>query len=585
MALPERVEPKQLPYAIEKGFEYLARIATKPYVLKTGEKFTPITRAVAIYALGSDVFRRETYDRQTRTWSWADYGINSFLDVITRIGKIAPKAKEGIEIEGEMALADRIGNEARLLTFTDKKKSKAWTIADRARENPQVATHGHPHERRFERLVEMEIMNIGFLRHGPENIKRWIQLPFIESWTHDLDQAITEQRNIEDGTNLRTKAAHGEAGAVIAWLLLPVLEKAGEFSRPEAVRLTVGVMVADMLHDKPELIQKRLTSLVTAADLRENPEALMSAWEKGAVNIFSFTLKDLMIVLRLGKTRAGFVTEKTPNGLYPATDEVYRKQLKVMGEDDSQTFAERLRFKDENDKQAFLHTLVVGEVADLLDMLIPPGESLLRKLLTPLNESRPLIRNTGVENFMDSVFTGPGNLAAKEDSFFRRAMWEIFHTFNFLERSTVGQDPFIQNLFYSLFRGSLVFFQGIIPALMQKDTGRIKEIYQARGDKLRLKAARRHHNAAVGQRLPVIEADLVKEQRAVEAILQAMPIANSSGKYGQRDRDFVLECIQAMEKHIPFPMNFVPVNLPYLSWDSLGSIRPKIVHEEGVIYG
>lgn len=343
MTLAERVEILKLPQAAETFFRYVANIAKRPSVLDAGEHFTPVTREIAVWVLGSDVFKRETFDRRSREWRLSQYSL----------WELIPATREGIQIEGEMALADRIANETRMLVFKDREKGKAWIIAERARENPLVAGHGHPHERRVERLSEIIIMCIGFLRHGPENIKRWIQMPFLQSWTHDLDEAITEQRNLEEATNLKPKAGHGEAGAVIAWLMLPFLEKAGEFDHAEAVRLTAGVMVGNMIHDKPELIHKRLTSRVTAASLRDNPESLFHAWEKGEVKVFSFTLADITTVLRLGKAKAGFVTKETPNGLYPTIEAIYRKRLKEMGEKTSQTLEEMLGFKDENEKLAF----------------------------------------------------------------------------------------------------------------------------------------------------------------------------------------------------------------------------------------
>lgn len=77
MTLPEGVEVNRLPQAVETFFRYFANIAKKSYVLDVGEHFSALKRANVILALG---------------------------------------------------LADRIGNEARLLAFTDKEKGKAWTI-------------------------------------------------------------------------------------------------------------------------------------------------------------------------------------------------------------------------------------------------------------------------------------------------------------------------------------------------------------------------------------------------------------------------------------------------------------------------
>jgi len=565
--MQERLETKKLSQAAETFFRYFANIAKRPSVLDEGEHFNALTRNIAVWALGIDVFQRETFRRESRKWRLSQY---SWLELI-------PAAREGIQIEGEMALADRIANETRELAFRNKDKGGAWEIACRARENPLVAGHGFPHERRAERLIEIIIMGVSFLRHGPENIKRWIQMPFLQSWTHDLDEAITEQRNIEEGTNLKPKAAHAEADAAIAWLVLPFLEKAGEFSHAEAVRLTAGVMIGNMIHDKPELIKKRLSSKVTAASLRDNPEALFEAWEKGKVSVFSFTLADVMTVLKLSKAKAGFVTKESPNGLYPTIEEIYKKRLKTMSADNSQTLGELLGLINENDKKAFLHILDVFQIADQLDMLIPPRESLLRKLLTPLNRFRPLIRNTEVRIFMHAVNYGKGNLLPHEDSVFNRAMWEILHTHKLLQNSLIGSDPFMQNLFYSLFAENLQFFRETIPDLLHNNVEEIHKIYDGRMEKIRIKAAKKGNSEEVKQRLAMIEANLLAEKKAVIDILRMMPVSNLSGQYDKKDEEFVLKCVREIKPSINTPKDFVAVRLPY-GWDTLSLGIPKVIH-------
>lgn len=565
----ERAEVKQLPRATETFFRYFANIAKRPSVLNLGEKFNAVTREMTVWALGIDVFKRETFDRETREWHINQYSLK----------EIIPATREGIRIEGEMALADRVGNETRWRMINDKEKGKAWKIFLRARENPANSDHGWPHERRMERLIEMIVMGVDFLRHDKENIKNWIQLPFIYSSNHDMDQVITEQRNIENKTELKPKAMHGEAAGAMAWLFKPFLGKSGEIEKQQLLREVVGLIIIDMLHDKPELIQKRLTSQVTAASLRSNPENLYQAWEKGEVNVFSFTLADLMTVLRMGKEKAGFVTAETPNGLCPDIEKIYKKQLKSMSEDYSQTFGEMIAFKDENDKKAFLHTLDVCVITDFLDMLVPPRESLVRKFLAPVSRKRPLFRKMPVGEFKNLIISGEGNIPPENDFDLRRFMWEVFHTFDFLRQSSVGKHTFVQRILDTLLVENISFIKQTMPDLMQSNTVEIDAITNERLKRLDIKAKRRMFESGFPpEKLARAERELKEQHEALLKILSEKSVSNESGQYDNRDLELAIKYIESVEKELNIPENYFPLKLPYFGYDSLSSRGPKLIH-------
>lgn len=215
-------------------------------------------------------------------------------------------------------------------------------------------------------------------------------------------------------------------------------------------------------------------------------------------------------------------------------------------------------------------------------MLVPPKESFLRKLLTPLNKFRPLIRNTEVRIFMNAVLFGSGNLLPDQDSIFNRAVWEIFDIRKKLKSSTIGKDPFIQNLFFSLFTENLDFLREMMPDLLQNNFAGIQKIYEERIKRIRLKAAKRGSGEAVRQRLAEIEANLLAEEQVVIRVLQQMPVSNLSGKYDDKDAQFVIRCIREVNQKFSPQNNYIAVKLPY-GWDTLGLGLVKVVHADALL--
>ena len=107
-----------------KAKEMFSSFGRQPYLLEAGEQFTSAQRKETVMKLGMDSWLRESFERGTRVWTLAKYGITSISSFVIRGLRLGAHAVEGIEFSGEMALADRIGNETRLSVFADKEKGK-----------------------------------------------------------------------------------------------------------------------------------------------------------------------------------------------------------------------------------------------------------------------------------------------------------------------------------------------------------------------------------------------------------------------------------------------------------------------------
>jgi hypothetical protein len=473
-----------------QAIEVISNFGKRPYLLETEEQFTPGGRQTAVMILGLDSWIRETFERGTRVWTLAKYGITSVSSFVIRGLSLGAHAMEGIEFSGEMALADRIGNETLLLAVNDKEKGKAWAGFARARENPLLSDHGRPHERRIERLVEMMVWGVDWLRHGSENIKQWILLPFLFSWIHDMDQSSTLQRNLDNKTKLKAKLMHNAAGAIKAKLLQPFLEKAAGISGEAADRLVAGLTVINLVHDEPEMIQKRLSSTGRAADYRQDPQELFNRWQTGEINPFSLTYGDVMTILRIGKQSGGFIIKDTPNGLEPMMEKIYKKRLRVLSGENDKTLGEIIGFKDQNDEKAFRHVLDICIIADLMDMYIPAGESMLKKFMVQVSRERPLFRNMRNARFLRAI-KGKGNVDKEIDSDFRRMVWEIQNTFMVADQTQVGRDPFVREMIKTAAVEGLAVYYEDLPELMAGSFSPALSVYLNRETLLAEKAFRR----------------------------------------------------------------------------------------------
>lgn len=283
--------------------------------------------------------------------------------------------------------------------------------------NPLIGDHSRWHERRVGLIKRMLLMNIWFLRHGEERVTEWLVAGEIYDSHHDKDQAITQQRNLNNKTGLKSKSMHDAAGAVRIGIFPDLLAKAGDLTDKEAETQLTAAMVMILVHAEPELMQARLTTAGRAADYRHDPQSLFDAWMKGKINVFSLTKADTATILSIGKAIDGFVTKDTPFGLDPDFESFNGNQtrLKKFSRENDTTLGEILGFSEaeitryrknrysinieeksrDHRFRSFIHMTHVQGLADLIDMYHPGLESLFRKVLVPYSRARPWFRMKG----------------------------------------------------------------------------------------------------------------------------------------------------------------------------------------------
>lgn len=452
-------------------------LAKRDYILDVGQGL-PAGREkdILTLALGFDAWWRETRLRKGRDWSLADYGIKTPQDFFRSLSHLPGVAVEGIMFCGQMALADRGGNE--LIQRVIRHGGEFGFFLNQARENPLNSDHARPHTRRMERRGESMMMNVEFVRHGPENIGDWLPAFFISTETHDcFDQLLVQEKNRQTGTDYDAKKAHGPAAAVVVGVFSQELAQTYEVTIDRVDRIIGAVMLMNAIHGEPKLVQKRLTAAGQAADFRHDSILLAAKWKEGEVNAYSLTYDDIVVITIEGKKTVDLVSEATPHGLDPRLESDSGDKIKARLQD-KRTLIELMRFKDGNDQQAFEHCLNFFELADMLDMIGSPQASLLRKLLVPRSWRRPLVVIDKASDRVDQT----------QESDFKRACWELDNIFAVARQSRVGRSPYVQKLLAETVAENLRVLKYTLPILMKGNMRVIDKIYLHREQKLAVKA-------------------------------------------------------------------------------------------------
>jgi hypothetical protein len=480
-------------------------------------------REVLIYGLGLDYWVRNTIVRGGRDWTITSYK-DHFLE--KGLSEIYKRGTEGIHFSGEAALADRIANET---IMREEQKVNRWgELLNDARENPLLSDHGYKHERRVEILLEMILNNVWFLRHGEEKINGWLDSAFLAVSTHDMDQNLSQHRNLS-GEKLRTKTGHGEASALLVWLLKDSFSKSGEFSQEVLLRKTTATMVFNLLH-KQDKLTSRLQAKESASAYRYDPVALRDAWEQDMIDFITLTPQDILFLTRSIKgTADGFITNNTPNGLHQEVETEFRQQLNDLetGSDlfGSKTIGELLAFQDENDQKSFRHCLEAFVLADVLDMNLPPFERIFRSLMVPISRGRSLVAaietDQDVAKVVNEAFADNGETQTD----LQRWTWEAVHLQHVLgPESRLGNSTFWKKFGRETMIASLVGLQTTVFDLMAGSTFILDSVFISRSQDLIAKAGRRPPGEETKVALNEALEQLGKERDRLLDILRDKPV-------------------------------------------------------------
>ncbi len=406
---------------------------------------------------------------------------------------------EAFEFVARMDIADRASNGLRQAVLWDNrvhtKPSDFGLLLTRAFDNPALSDHNHEHSRRQERWLEAMMLNIEELRHS-HTIKEWVDSCELFSYWHDADQLLTLQRNLEEGTNFKAKKGHALGAAVMLLALHERYAYERKVSVETAWRICSGAAIMIMKHDKPERFSQALQGTQKAYhyDTRGHRklykgEALTTLFDENKLDLFSLAPVQMVELLRMEKQAAGFISLVQPDsfGLHPYFEEEYAQSLASLKLNVRPLLDDLQDLRDER-RQSFRLAAEAAVQSDVLEMVAPPVESIIRTLNTAISRDRPFWRAGDINQLFDLIVNGAGDQPPETDSSARRIWWELLHVEHHTqEKSVVSRSTYIRHVNRDNAIMGAIAFKFIGERLMTGDVSAFDRVYTVRKAALALK--------------------------------------------------------------------------------------------------
>jgi hypothetical protein len=418
-------------------------------------------------------------------------------NIFRRLGKsvnhIIETGMEGLEFIHWMDIADRTTNGLREFLKIDKegKESKFGAIYFQAMENPDSSDHNYPHNRRIERWIEAFLLNIGKLRHE-QSLMPWIDSMFLYGYFHDVDQVLSLQRNqsLPKENQFNVKKGHALAGAVMILAMHKRYAEVSGLRTNEAWRRSAGAAFMILKHDEPERFMNAISARQPAYKIIDDEkillfkDELMDLFNKNVLDLVTLSPSQLVDLLKMVKEKNGFLGNESAYGLLPEFEQEFAEELRELAGNNEPLFIEI----SPSERQSLNIASEVAVRADLMDMISPPAEAMLRSLLTQWSEKRPFFRTEVNDNdLINSIMEGEGNLDTN-DSDVRRLLWEFVHNDEFHSESPVGRSRFKKKVYKDNALTGLLMFQRIGSRLLRGDFTDVERVYEFREDSLIRKA-------------------------------------------------------------------------------------------------
>lgn len=339
-------------------------------------------------------------------------------------------------------------------------------IMTEAYNNPLFSHHNHDHNRRVELILESLMLNVGELRHGiydqttgekrTDSIYHWIDSSLLYAYWHDVDQLLTLQRNLMEKRSEETKLPPKKGHALAAAVMMLALHQRFRYERKvdthRAWEMCAGAAAMIMVHESPERLTARLVARELAYRINEQGQRellsgkkLFDAYNNDRLDIFSLAPSQLMELLREEKKEGGFIKEEDQKsyGLHPFFEEEYAEELNDLADNNDPL----IRKMTDSLRSSFDLAAEATVRADVIDMIAPPVESILRTIHTERKVPRPFLRkDENIEKFLQSILSGGGELPEEEDSDVRRILWEYVHVEHISADTMIAKNRYVKDL-------------------------------------------------------------------------------------------------------------------------------------------
>jgi hypothetical protein len=317
-------------------------------------------------------------------------------------------------------------------------------VTDRAVEDPRLTDHNRHHERRVRLHTEALLLNIGEVRHIP-HISDYLPAAASFAPRHDRVQLLRQAENLDkpQAEHLPPKFTHATGGAILDLLEVNEYAHAAGLTLGEARGVKAASAYMIMKHDEPADLGNALLGRTDATQLPQGFD-LLTAYNNNQLDLTTLSPAQLLqIHIEEASRKPGFVTAETPHGLPRVIEEQYADRLAAMALDTMPL----LPSITPDQRQALNVLTEIVVVADMMDMIIPPEESLARKLLVPRSRTRPFFRpEIAQEQLVENAFASTGNLPQEIESDVGRALWEYAHALDMFPAGVVTQSSYAKRV-------------------------------------------------------------------------------------------------------------------------------------------
>lgn len=422
----------------------------------------------------------------------------------------------GVDFIRDMDVADRAANGLRdslkYHLHDPTRYSQFGQKLDDAYNNPFISHHNHEHDRRVERWLEAELLNIGELRHAA-SVKHWINSALLVPYFHDIDQMLSIDRNLESQERdehtkeLPSKAGHGLAAAVMLLALHKRYGQEAAVRKDKAWEICAGAAYMILKHEKPNKMMQALhdNTIRKYRDEKEmNPDRtergnefgekayeitdgrkillhgkdLRIKYDNNELDLTTLSPSQLVELLRMVKRENGFINSGNPGsfGLYPEFEVEYKDELTELASDDRPILD-----NIDSDLRYPLNLAAEATIrADMLDMVSPSVFSIFRKLAVQISKNRPFYKIRSIDELYKLILSDNGDLPPDSDCDVRRMLWELVHIDEISHDSLIAQSRFMREVNRDYAIMGVLAIQHIGESIMNGDLSVITDAYDER---------------------------------------------------------------------------------------------------------
>ena len=460
---------------------------------------------------------------------------------------LLPPTHENYDINKLLIFLDSQINRFRRGDLRDGTESYRGTAAvyEMGQELPDFADHGFRHGRHVEKSIrygvtELEKAHPDFFNSsfGIKTLYALMLFPHFHDWDQ-VNGAYMNQMPWEPQRN--EKKGHAIASAVMVKAMTEHIAQILHISFDDADEITSIYAVLAMRHDEPGNIDKTFNSENVDPVTIEDDEKLASLFEADQLMLHRLSSRQMIVLLRYQKEKAGFITSLRPHGLLPEFENDFAKKLQAMEQDDNPLL--NLTPQQHNIVKTAVDIAYWG---DMVPMVAPVWSAITRTLLSAYSQTRPFFRSQHAKSQkhkdkeVGKILRNINDPAAANTraTDVETLLWDFIHLESLSKKSIFFVLPSIQRFALEHRVMGAMALRKLGIAIMEANYEVIEGIYSARIELLNEQTAAKAQDANLDTLFygfKIYEENLKKEQDKVILSLHQKSMKFMSRNYSPQD--------------------------------------------------